>query len=407
MTLINSYRKILIVNPGPLYPIVMASQDRVVEMIKRLSKDHKVFLATLVKTSKEIDETESGLNGYIVSFFPIWSINRNLSYRLLMGFLYKLQYPIFGFSKRNFYWGNQIIINKILRIINLNDFDIVQIEHWYQAGIFEKIKSNIIKVISSHDLLYEKKELEFNRRFKDKIPFFKLRELEIYKKQEINFYKGADVLISISTIDSDKMKEIAPNSMHITIPIGKDFVGNINEYWAESKTILFYGSMGGEQNVIAFFRFWNSIFPIVKNAVPDVKLIVVGADPPQPIRKLHDGERVIVTGYVNDPTPFIKSSSVMIIPLETGGGFRGRVIDVMSFGIPVIGTHNALDCIEIENGKQGFILDDDHELAIKLIEVVTNPVLASFMSTECKKFVKENYSIEATYGKLSKFYSEL
>ena len=53
----------------------------------------------------------------------------------------------------------------------------------------------------------------------------------------------------------------------------------------------------------------------------------------------------------------------MILPMSIAGGFRTRVVEVMAMGVPVIGTHNALDCLEMENGIHGFITDNDSEMA--------------------------------------------
>ena len=66
-----------------------------------------------------------------------------------------------------------------------------------------------------------------------------------------------------------------------------------------------------------------------------------------------------------------------------------------------------LDYTEMTNGIHGFITDSDKEMAKCAIDLLNNHNLRNKMSEECIKFVSEEYTIEATYGKLSKFYSEL
>lgn len=39
----------------------------------------------------------------------------------------------------------------------------------------------------------------------------------------------------------------------------------------------------------------------------------------------------------------------------------------MALGIPVVGTSNALQSIELENGKQGFIEEDNNKIAEKYV----------------------------------------
>lgn len=400
-------KRILIINPGPLFPITMASQDRVVEMIKRLSNDHEIFLATLVRTETESIQTKNYFNEIGVIFYPIRTINDTFLKRLISKLLYKIQYPFFSLSRRYFYWGNFYIVNQLRKIILSNNFDIIQIEHWYQYKIFRKTPSSIIKVLSSHDILFEKKMLEFRNRYQDKVPWLKKRELKKYEKNELNSYLISDLVITISNSDSNKLNEILPQVNQLVIPIGKDILYTINTYNPNGKTILFYGSMGGLQNIIAFDRFYEKIYHRVLSSISDVKLLVVGANPPKHILDLHNGESVIVTGYMADPIPRVSQATVMILPLSTAGGFRGRVTDTLSVGIPVVGTHNALDCVDYPESLQCLISDDDEVLSNILIRVLTDSSYSLELSRESLTFVRKEYSVESTYGKLSKHYSNL
>ena len=62
-------------------------------------------------------------------------------------------------------------------------------------------------------------------------------------------------------------------------------------------------------------------------------------------------------------------------------------------GVPVVGTHNALDSIEMMHKKQGFISDSDDEMASYLVTILSDILLREKMSNECRKFVLEKYSI--------------
>jgi glycosyltransferase involved in cell wall biosynthesis len=270
------------------------------------------------------------------------------------------------------------------------------------------IDLKILKILDTHDILYKKKYLTLKARYGKKIPFFKKRELKNFKKLENMFIRIADVIITNSRLDLEKIKEISPKATSNLISNGQD-ITYFSQYKAnpEKGTILFYGSMGGDQNIKAFFRFWNRILPGIKTKFPDVKVLVVGANPPDSIKKLNNKTEIIVTGFVEDVREFLSKSYLMIIPMEIAAGFRGRVVEVMSMGIPVIGTHNALDCIEMTHGKHGFVSDSDQEMARYAIELLQAPKLRERMSKDCTRFVSEKYSIEASYGKLSLYYSEM
>jgi glycosyltransferase involved in cell wall biosynthesis len=401
-------KKILIINPIALFPKVMASQDRVITMAKTLAKDHTVDIITLVRSARDVELSAIELKKFCHAYYPVFAKNSAFLKRKIQGLLYILSYIFFGYAKRYFYWGGRTTTRWIIRIIIENQYDIVQIEHWYQGRIFDYLGNEAIKVLASHDLLFEKKKLEYMHKFGNKIPLLRRRELKKYETLEKGFLRKADVVMSISNQDRIKLEKISPLNRHITIPIGQD-VEFFNGFpiHPDPKVILFYGSLSSEQNVLACERLFYSIFPKIKDKIADVKLVIVGAQPPDRIKKMADEKNVEVTGFVDDIRKPLSRAWLAIIPLEIAGGFRGRVIDLMAMGIPVIGTHNALDCIEMENGIHGYISDQDNEIAAMAIALINNTVKREAFSRECKKFVAEKYSLEATYGKLAKFYGEL
>ena len=97
----------------------------------------------------------------------------------------------------------------------------------------------------------------------------------------------------------------------------------------------------------------------------------------------------------------------MVLPMDIGVGFRGRVIEVMATGVPVIGNHNALDCIGMENGINGYVTDDYQELADYAVEILNNKDLRRTLSKNSVKFVDQNYSFNATFDKLSEYLENL
>jgi len=135
-------------------------------------------------------------------------------------------------------------------------------------------------------------------------------------------------------------------------------------------------------------------------------VLVVGTSPPESICRLHDGTNVTVTGFVQDVRPWFARAGVLCVPLDLAGGFRGRVLDALAAGIPVVGTHNALDCIAIKDGRHGFVADADESLAEGLALILRQPDLQARMGAACRALVNDVYSIEATYGQLRDFYRE-
>jgi glycosyltransferase involved in cell wall biosynthesis len=403
-------KRILVTHLDALFPKVMASQDHAYKMVKRLAQDHIVDIATTVRNEQELIESRRHLEGICNTFYPIVPINpeNDIFKRKLRGAQFWLNHLISHAPHHYFYAGRRTVMRQLQRIVEHNKYNIVQAEYWHMAQLFRYIDSNIFKAIDTHDVLFDKKRQEIHQQYGAQPPSSKRKEFEKYKQLEIEHLKLADLIIAVSSSDLKMFSDLNLGNHGILAKIGQDM-----EYFREranipkENTILFYGSMGGEHNIYSFFRFWKHIYPVIQNQIPDLRLLVVGSSPPDSIMRLDDGKNVIVTGYVEDVREYLPTAKVAVIPLDVAAGFRSRTIEVMAMGIPVVGTHKALDSIEMEHGRHGFISDNNTGMANYVIDLLRNDSLLINMSRECRKFVEREYSIDATYGNLSRHYLSL
>ncbi|MCP5101843.1 MAG: glycosyltransferase [bacterium] len=405
-----SRKKILVINPATLFPVTMMSQVRTLNLIKRFCKDHQVDVATFYRNERHLALSREGFAEIGCGYHPIEPLNPSRHYfrRKYYGIKSLAAYYLEGKGRFNFYLINKKITRQLIELVNRNLYDIVQVEYCYLAHIFHLLPPGIFKVLDTHEMMEEKKEAYLNTTDPRKISSFKKREYDNDIKLQYRHIGDSDLVITISRKGSEIMEKISPASNCLLIPIGQD-IAHFSEYKTApgQNTLLFFGGMGSEQNIRAFFRLWDGILPLIKKKIPGIKLLVVGSHPPEKIKRLHNGKDVIVTGYVEDPREYLAKANVKIIPLDIGHGFRGRIVEVMAMGIPVIGTHNALDCIEMTHGGHGFITDSNGEMADHAVRLLQNPEQRDKMSKECVQFAAEKYSNEATAGKLSTYYKNL
>jgi len=400
-------KKILIIIHGSLFPTVMMSQVRILNLVKGLSGDHTVDVASVCRDSREEELSRTHLKGMCNRFFPLKPINpRNaLFVRKYYGLKHLLLNLLFGIHKIYATNSNKKIINRILDVVEAGGYDIVHVEYWYMAEVLGKIEPNVFKTIDSHGLVEEIVEFRTNMKA---MSFFKKRELEKSKKLQERVFGYADFVISISEKGKRMISDLSLHDNCMVVPIAmdidffKDFPGV-----REDKTILFYGGMGSAQNITAFTRLWDHIFPLVKKKIPGVRLLVVGSHPPPFIKNLHNGEDVIVTGYVEDVREYISRAKIKILPMEMAVGFRGRSIEVMAMGIPIVGTHNALDCLEMDNELTELVTDDNLRMAELAVRLLTDAEFYEKMSARAVDFVSKTYSDKVVYKKLSDYYLSL
>jgi glycosyltransferase involved in cell wall biosynthesis len=404
-------KKILVFYPGPLIPTIMMSQKRAITQILALSKDHDVCVATICKDKTNEISSENAFKKFGLKFYPIQSVNWSDSVfrHKLKALYYYINYYITNRKVPYLKTSNKRIVNQLLQLLSKNKFDIVISHYWKGSKFLKHVKNNIYKIIDTHALVEEDIELNENGVFYSKKHNREYR----YHKKCLKIQKSVFSHIDLLVLNSLKTNRIAKNNYSKTdcfyCPNGQNFtpksLSDITQY--NSNTILFYGSMSGAQNVRAFSMFYNNIWPKILKTNKDSELIILGNNPPEWIKKLNNFDNIEVTGFVEDIRPFIAKACCMVIPMDIAVGFRGRIIEVMAMGVPIIGNHNALDCIEIENGVNGFIDDDLDKLAKYAIDLQYNSDLRKKISKNSIEFVNRKYSIDATFGKLSKYLAKL
>lgn len=141
----------------------------------------------------------------------------------------------------------------------------------------------------------------------------------------------------------------------------------------DADTISFIGRMDYYPNQECMARFCEQIWPLLRARRPNMKLLIVGADPTPEMRKLGDIPGVTVTGSVPDVRPFIRSSALMVAPLNIARGTQNKILEAMAMGVPVVTSTIAAGGVDAESVKHFLVADTPEEYAQAILRIVENP----------------------------------
>jgi sugar transferase (PEP-CTERM/EpsH1 system associated) len=141
----------------------------------------------------------------------------------------------------------------------------------------------------------------------------------------------------------------------------------------DADTISFIGRMDYYPNQECMARFCEQIWPILKSRRPNMKLLIVGADPTPEMRKLGEIPGVTVTGSVPDVRPFIRSSALMVAPLNIARGTQNKILEAMAMGVPVVTSTIAAGGVDAESVKHFLVADTPEEYAQAILRIVESP----------------------------------
>ena len=140
---------------------------------------------------------------------------------------------------------------------------------------------------------------------------------------------------------------VIPNGVDLeyfepTRPSGRAYIPN---------RIVFTGNMSYRPNVDAVQHLVTAVLPRIRQEIPDVQLWIVGMDPSPAVRRLADGDRVVVTGRVDDVRPYFDSAAVAVAPLRVARGLQNKVLEAMAMRVPVVASPAAFAGISAVAGR--------------------------------------------------------
>lgn len=138
-------------------------------------------------------------------------------------------------------------------------------------------------------------------------------------------------------------------------------------------TISFIGRMDYYPNQECMARFCEQTWPLLRARRPDMKLLIVGADPSPAMRKLGDLPGVTVTGSVPDVRPFIRSSALMVAPLNIARGTQNKILEAMAMGVPVVTSSIAAGGVDAESVKHFLVADTPEAYAQAIMAIIDSP----------------------------------
>jgi len=166
--------------------------------------------------------------------------------------------------------------------------------------------------------------------------------------------------------------------------------------------LVFSGTMKYEPNAQAISWFCADVWPLIKSAIPNAVLMIVGRDPTHEVVKLGELENVTVTGEVPEPANYIAKASVCINPMLAAGGMQNKLLEYMASGKAVVATQVANEGINAPPNEALIIANDCQTFAESVIKLLRDEKLRKHLGQNARRYVENHWTWEAHFMKLEK-----
>lgn len=225
------------------------------------------------------------------------------------------------------------------------------------------------------------------------------------KEIELQLIQKSDVIFVVSSIEKRILLQQNPLlNIHVV-----SLIYDINyppSNFVQRQDLLFLGGFLHSPNVDGIEWFIKEIFPLIMKIRPDIKLYIVGDNPPKKIQTF-SSRNIIITGYQEDLSGFFNHCRVFIAPLRFGAGLKGKIIHSMSNGLPVVTTTIGSEGIGIIDGYNGFVSDDPALFADKVIQLYQREEIWNKFSIAGIEHIKNNYSYKRTMEQINQILRQI
>jgi glycosyltransferase involved in cell wall biosynthesis len=221
----------------------------------------------------------------------------------------------------------------------------------------------------------------------------------------------ASLNITCSDIDAQRLREIGPGIRTEVIPNGVDldyFAPNRPRPGNRSPKLLFLGTLDWYPNRAAVEFIADRLWPLLKQRLPDIRIDVIGANPPDKVVALgnHD-PAFIVHGFVNDIRVFMNNADIFLCPISDGGGTKLKVLDALSMALPVVAHPLACEGIDVTDGKHVMLAETTQDYIEAIVTLLKNPALAESLGSAGRRLIEAQYDFVRIGEKLAAHYIEV
>lgn len=262
---------------------------------------------------------------------------------------------------------------------------------------FIKENTNIKVIYYGHDLHFLRLGREYaltgDISIKREADYWKAIELSMMRKAAISYYPSYVEVDAIHKIDP----EIPVKA--ITAYVYDEFLANIQEDFAKREGLLFVGGFAHPPNADAVLWFAQEIFPLIREKLPEINFYVVGSKVTDEIKALEQpGNGIIIKGFVSEEelAELYASCRIVVVPLRYGAGVKGKVVEAIYNGAPIVTTGTGAEGIpEVETILE--IEDDPAAFAEKCVSLYNDPARCRSMCHATQDYIRRHFSLEGAW----------
>ena len=253
-----------------------------------------------------------------------------------------------------------------------------------------------------HDLHFLREQRRFEIEKNEKI----LKNVALWKKREVFVFNNVDIIMTPNYEEKNEILKIDSSyNVETILPFFYAEKAKPVDNFNQRHHIMFVGGFSHGPNVDAVKWFVESIWPTVKNQIKGINFLIVGSNIPPDISVLA-GESIKILQNQTDEELYslYESIRMVVIPLRFGAGVKGKTVECMNKGVPLVSTSIGIEGLENIN-KIISANNDELSFAEKIIDYYNNEEKLKELSEKEANYINNYFSLEIARKKMEKLFN--
>jgi sugar transferase (PEP-CTERM/EpsH1 system associated) len=390
--------KILFLANRVPYPPFRGDKLKIFNLAKRLAGKHELHLLTFAQTEEDMgykDELEKIFKEVHLVYLPKWKS----ALKCITGAWDSRPLQVLYFQSAE-------MQGQLDSLLSLHKYDAVHVQHLRMSPYLSQRKDipRILDLPDAFSLYWERRKTV--KRGMITALFENIEQERVLKYERI--LKEYNLALACSSEDLTYLERIHHSDNLRLLPNGVDletFSPRGHDY-GHNETILFTGNMDYAPNVDAVVYFAQTILPLIRLKCPSVQFVIAGQRPVKKVLALA-GNKVTITGFVQDLAAMYNSASVVVAPLRFGAGTQNKVLEAMAMGVPVVCSHIGFGGLGIKSGEGAIMQREPTAFANSVIEVLSSTDMRRKIGEEGMKVVRTKFDWDIIALTLEGYFREI
>jgi glycosyltransferase involved in cell wall biosynthesis len=167
------------------------------------------------------------------------------------------------------------------------------------------------------------------------------------------------------------------------------------------------GSMHWPPSRSAAERLLDRIWPLVRRRLPSATLLVAGWNARRYLAHHERTPGVVLEENVASPREFFSRVALLAYAPGRGSGMKVKVLESMAYGVPVVTTGEGVEGMEVEDGVQCLLAEDDETIAARICELLADTAARRRLRAAARARVEGAYTAGPVMRRMYDVYEEL